>query len=217
METIVYVLTPVLTIFWSVAVFITWHHRAALKEDSFFRFYHILAPGSYFLAGAVSGFGVTFFRFDIAVLLYLDGIIFLSVLLSFIIFVLGKKNVGGRFTGVLVFYNVVSIAGIVAAYIIKNSPLLVMRISSLIEEASRIEIPSFSELTLDSVSSLGNLTGWVNRILIALFTYVPVALLRFLYVTRRRKRLEKQVCELEARIWRLEEIQEGEENRTSGT
>mgnify|MGYP006299303795 CR=1 FL=1 len=111
METIVYVLTPVLTIFWSVTVFITWHRRAALKEDSFFRFYHILAPGSYFLAGAVSGFGVTFFRFDITVLLYLDGIILVSVILAFAVFVLGKRNIGGRFTGVLVFYNVVSKIG----------------------------------------------------------------------------------------------------------
>lgn len=208
METIVYVLTPVLTIFWSVTVFITWHRRAALKEDSFFRFYHILAPGSYFLAGAVSGFGVTFFRFDIAVLLFLDGIIILSVLLAFTVFVLGKKNTGSRFTGVLIFYNAVSVAGVVSAFVIKNSPFLVMRISQLIEEASRIEIPSFSQLTLDSVASGGNLSGWINRILIALFTYVPVALLRFLYVSHRRKRLEKQVCELEARIWRLEELRD---------
>jgi hypothetical protein len=83
-----------------------------------------------------------------------------------------------------------------------------MRISGLVEEVSRIEIPSLSELTLDSVTNGGNLSEWVNRILIALFTYVPVALLRFLYVNRRRKRLEKQVCELEARIWRLEEGRE---------
>lgn len=204
METLVYVLTPVLTVFWSVTVFISWNKRTALRDDSFFRFYHILAPGSYFLAGSVSGVGVTFFRFDIAVLLYLDAVIIISVLAAFLIFAALKRNVRGKFTGVLVFYNAASILGIAAAFSIKNSPLLIMRISRFFDEVSRLDLPSLSRMTLDSVSGAESLAEWINKILIALFTYVPIALLRFIYVNRQRKRLEKQVCELEARIVMIE-------------
>lgn len=205
MDTIIYLSTAAITVPWSVWIYLWWESRAGLDEETGLRLILIVAPSSYFLLIAVSGWaGLPSFRLDLAGLVLLDGMtiiaaIFMSALLKF-----PKVNHRQAYLIILTLYNLFAIVEIVVLYVVRNSPTLLVRAAALAGEWQRINVLSFSWLGGQEQSSQPDLVSLLNKILIALLSYIPVSIIRYISSVRLRRKLERELASLKTKVDRLE-------------
>ena len=74
----------------------------------------------------------------------------------------------------------------------------------IVEESRTIDFFSFAWVALDTRSREQDLSSMLNRILIALLSYVPISLIRIAYGNRKRKRIVQDVDALRQRVISLE-------------
>lgn len=205
MDTIVYLATAAITVIWSVWIYLWWESRAGLAEETGLRLALIVAPSSYFLLIAVSGWaGVSNLRLDLAGLVLLDGVtIIIGILLSTL---LRFPNVNRRRTylTLLAVYNAIAVVEIAFLYVVRSQPALMVRVAQLAGEWERLNFLSFSWLGGRERSSQPDLIGLLNKLTIALISYVPVSIIRYVGSVRRRRRLERELALLKSKVDNLE-------------
>jgi len=206
MDTIIYLTTAAITVIWSVWIYLWWESRAGLSEETGLRLILIVAPSSYFLLIAVSGWsGLPEFRLDLAALVLLDAVtliagIFLSTLLRF-----PKVNHRKAYLIILSLYNLFAVAQIIFVYVVRSTPSLLIRVAGLAGEWQHLDFLSFSWLGAPERSNQPDLIGLLNKILIALLSYIPVSIIRYIGSVRLRRKLERELSILKSKVERLEQ------------
>lgn len=204
-ETTLYIVTAVLTVVWSVWTYLWWEEKAGLSEETAFRFLLIVAPSSYFLLVVISGwYTVPTLRLDLATLVLLDAT---TVLCSGFLAVLGnvgRINHRRLYIDVLVAYNLVSIILVGAVYLVRYSPVLTARLSAIASQMTRIDFFSFA--WVGAQTGQPDLLGILNKLFIALLSYIPVSVIRFTGQVRRRRRMERDIESLKSKVDALERM-----------
>jgi hypothetical protein len=219
METGIYVGAVALTVVWSVYLHTTWSTRAKLTEEAGGRFFLIVGPSSYLLATVLSGWQeITEMRLDLVGLVLLGAIIILTWLVLLIYFAARHTDDTQGYKIMLVLYNVTSILVVAACWSLRLIPPFREWVMGLVEESRSIDLFSFAWVAMDTEGREPNLTSMLNRILIALLSYVPISLIRIAYGNRKRKRIVQEVDALRQRVISLEKhLQQGPTPRKRGS
>ena len=206
MDTIVYLITAAVTVIWSVWIYLWWESRAGLAEETALRLFLIVAPSTYFLLIAISGWsGVPDFRLDLAGLILLDCVTVVSAILLSTLLRFPRVNHRQAYLVILTLYNLIAIVEIVFVYVVRNTPSLTVRVASFVGEWQRIDLLSFSWLGGPERPAQSDLVGLLNKILIALLSYIPVSIIRYIGSVRLRRKLERELNMLKARVDSLEQ------------
>lgn len=205
METIVLVITAVFTILWSVRSFFFASEQLGMSEESSFKIVTIAAPSVYFLAlvftGLSDGSGV---RLDLIGMVAIDLFAVVSLVVSFVIQAVRPDK--QRRLGIALFasYHAVSCLAIVAVFAVRRSPELLVRAASLVDRVREIEFLSFAWVGLDTERQEQDLVAFFNRMLIAVISYLPIGVLRFVTSVRHRRRMQREIESLTRRVANLE-------------
>lgn len=205
METTIYIITAVLTVVWSVWTYLWWEEKAGLSEETPLRFLLIVAPSSYFLLVVISGwYSVPSFRLDLAVLVLLDATTVICSGLLAVLSTIGRVNLRRLYIDVLIIYNLICLFLIAAVYIVRNNPALIAKLSMIASQMTRIDFFSFA--WIGGQTGPPDLLGILNKLFIALLSYIPVSVIRFAGQVRRRRRMERDIESLKSRIDVLERM-----------
>jgi len=210
METILYLGTAALSVAWSVYIYLVWSDRAGRPENAGGRILLIIFPSAYFLLIALSGWGrAVTLRLDILGLLSLNA---LTVVCWLALAVSAWAKVGRyrkAFTLVLTVYHCLAVLLVASVHLIKFYPPLLILVTSLINQAGEIDFLRFTWVQLDPETHDRDLVSMLNKILIALFSYVPISIMRALYVNRQvnrqRRELKGEIEALRKKVKKLEE------------
>lgn len=205
MESGLLVVSAGLTIGWSLYIYNKAQLMLKDPRTSLIRFLILLAPSSFLLLVLFSGWqAVEYIRLDIVGLLFLD----LFMVLGFCADIAGRllKKEKQKLVFLTVFWvNFgLSVLLVLFIYVIRLFPPLLIKVVSVLKEVRTFNLMAFAWNILDPESSKDDVTNFVTRILIAVIAYIPVSLLRFLYVNRKLKRLEDDLGILKQRLAGLE-------------
>jgi hypothetical protein len=204
-ETVIYVGTAVITVIWSVWIYLWWDDRAGLSEEIGLRLVLIVAPSSYFLLIAVSGwYNVPGLRLDLASLVLLDAATVVSGVFLAVLLALPGVDHKATYVIVLVLYNIVAVALVVAVYVVRHSPVLIIKLSSAAGQWSHIDFFSFSWIGGTAASKQPDVLSLLNKIFIALLSYIPVSAIRYASSVHQRRKMEREIVRLGAKIEALE-------------
>ncbi len=217
METAIYLTTGVLTVVWSVLLYRWWEDRAHLRDESGLRLLLLVSPSSYFLLVAVSGWStVANFRLDLVALEILDGLMVLCAAVMVLLGGFRSMDKRGAYIGVVIAYNVIAALLAGAALFVRSFPPLIVQVASIVGQWNRLDFFSFSWFSAPEANKQLDLVRLLNRIFIALLSYVPIGILRGVSNARQRRRLRHDVDLLHDRIERLERLlasqEKGEES-----
>ncbi|MBN1835527.1 MAG: hypothetical protein JW820_06730 [Spirochaetales bacterium] len=194
METAIYLGTAALTILWSVWIYRVWSQRARLRESDAGRFYHIIAPSGYFVLLALAGWErARVIRLDLIGAVIYDGIIVLCAIALLVAGALKHIDYRRSFRRLLVLYNLLAVLLLVALYLVKFFPPLLIRVTALVQELTALDFFRFAWVGLDPESHQQDLISMANKVLIALLSYIPVSLARALYVSRQMSRQRREM------------------------
>ncbi len=205
-DALIYLATALLTIVWSVWIYLWWHERAELPEDSPARFLLIIMPSSYFLILAVSGWARAIsIRLDLIGLIAFDII---TILFAFFL-ALAMRGApamrGRRYIIYTLLHSILSLAVITAIYLIRVFPPFLIRFSTWIRQFQELNLMQLAWIGLNPETHERDVVDMMNRIVIALFSYIPISIIRILYMSRRRIRLERDLEQLRNKVSELEE------------
>ncbi len=209
METALYIGTAILTIAWSVWTYLTWSDRSRLEDYTGKRFYLIASPSGYFLLLALAGWQrIQLIRLDLIGLAVYDCLI----ILCWIVLLIARGLKVGQFkkiyTRILVFFNVVAIVLVAGIFLIRLFPPLLIRLSDFINQGIHLEIFKFAWIGLDPETHEQDFISMANKILIAVFSYIPITVLRTLYISRQMSRqrrwITQEISKLKRKIEELE-------------
>jgi hypothetical protein len=214
METALYIGTAILTIAWSVWTYLTWSDRSRLEDYTGKRFYLIASPSSYFLLLALAGWQrVQLIRLDLIGLAVYDCLI----VLCWTILLVARGFRAGQFkktyTGVLAFFNVMAVLLVGGVFLIRFYPPLLIRVTHFVDQGIHLEFFKFAWVGLDPETHERDLVSMANKVLIAVFSYIPITVLRTLYIhrqiSRQRKWITTEINTLKHKIEELERKQKG--------
>ena len=209
MEMALYIGTAVLTIAWSVWTYLTWSDRSRLEDYTGKRFYLIASPSSYFLLLALAGWQrVQMIRLDLIGLAIYDILIVLCWILLLIARSLKASQFKKMYTRVLVVFNIVAVLLVGGVFLIRLFPPLLIRISDFVSQGIRLDFFKFAWIGLDPETHERDFISMANKILIALFSYIPITVLRTMYthrqISRQRKWVTMEINALKRKIEQLE-------------
>ena len=206
METVIYLATVVLTVTWSVWNNSLWKDRMGLSEESPVRFLNLAGPSIYFLLVAMTGwqYGPSF-RLDFIGLAALDAAVVVAA--PFLVYVSRAVPARGRrvYLWVFALYNVWACAVVIAVHSIRRSPLLLIRLAAFLEDVRGFDLFNAAWGGIEGGTGEQDLAGMVNKIMIALFTYLPVSAVRLAAANKQRARLRKEIDALSKRVQELED------------
>jgi hypothetical protein len=209
MEMALYIGTAILTIVWSVWTYLTWSDRSRLEDYTGKRFYLIASPSGYFLLLALAGWQrVQVIRLDLIGLAVYD----LLIVLSWIILLIARGSKPSQFkkmyTGVLATFNIVAVLLVGGIFLIRLFPPLLIRLTDFINQGLHLEFFKFAWIGLDPETHEQDFISMANKILIALFSYIPITVLRTLYTHRQISRQRKWITiEINALKHKIEELE----------
>ena len=206
MDILVYIVTALITISWSIRLYIMWLERAGLPEESAVRFLLLIAPGSYLFLLAVSGWVQSIFlRLDLLGLVMLD---LMTVICAIVLFVSTRSIYRTRrnYLIILTVYNLAAVMIIGLVYAIRLYPPMLIRVSYYLKQLEELNILEMKWVALNPENHEQDVLSLLNKIVIALFSYIPVSMLRILYMSRQRKKLERDMENLERRVADLEKL-----------
>jgi hypothetical protein len=212
MEMALYIGTAILTIAWSVWTYITWSNRSRLEDYTGKRFYLIASPSGYFLLLALAGWQrVQMIRLDLMGLAVYDCLIVLCWLLLLIFRGLKASQFKKMYIRVLAFFNIVAVLLVACVFLIRLFPPLLIRVSDFINQGIRLDFFKFAWIGLDPETHERDFISMANKILIALFSYIPITVLRTLFmhrqISRQRKWITLEINALKRKIEELEQKQ----------
>jgi hypothetical protein len=192
-----------------------WSEKAGLPDDSGMRFFYIIAPSSFLLIIILSGWEhAVSIRLDIIGLLFLSGTTVLSALTLTILLYLLRVHPKTSYLSALAIYTILSILTAGGVHLIKLYPPLLIRLTGFLQTLSKLDFFSFAWVGLDSGTQQQDVVGMLNKIIIAFFTYLPVTLVRFIYISRKQRELKRQLDGLKKKVDNLEE--ERKSSRSKG-
>jgi len=209
MEMTLYIGTAILTIAWSVWTYLTWSDRSRLEDYTGRRFYLIASPSGYFLLLALAGWQrVQMIRLDLIGLAVYDILIVLCWILLLIARGLKASQFKKMYIRVLAVFNIVAVLLVTAVFLIRLFPPLLIRVSNFINQGIRLDFFKFAWIGLDPETHERDFVSMANKILIALFSYIPITVLRTLYthrqISRQRKWITMEINALKRKIEQLE-------------
>ncbi len=206
MEIIIYLFTASITIAWSVWVYIYWEEGALLPEDAGMRFFLIITPSSFFLLTVIIGMDrLQFFRPDIMGLLAIDVITIISSALLFILIKIGSTDKQKAYTTVVVLYNIGCALVVIGIFVLSKSETLRNKLQELTAELQKLDILSFNWAGLNTETEEQSLIDVLNKVLIALFSYIPITVIRFISLKRQKKKISKDIEDLRRTVFELQE------------
>ncbi len=208
-ESGIYLGTALATVLWSVWIYLAWVEKAGLPEDSPLRFLAIFSPSAYLLAMALAGWqGARLVRLDLAGLVALDG---LTLLCGLALLLRGFRGEQARrgCVSVLFIYNGAAVLLILVFHLVRAFPPLLIGLASLLGQARRIDLFSLAWVGLDPETHRQDLTSMLNKLLIALLSYIPIAALRAMALARQRRRMQRELVALRRKIEQIEGILAG--------
>jgi hypothetical protein len=209
MEMALYIGTAILTIAWSVWTYLTWSDRSRLEDYTGKRFYLIASPSSYFLLLALAGWQrVQVIRLDLIGLAVYDILIVLCWILLLIARGLKASQFKKMYIRVLAVFNIVAVLLVGGVFLVRLFPPLLIRVSDFITQGIRLDFFKFAWIGLDPETHERDFISMANKILIALFSYIPITVLRTLYthrqISRQRKWITTEINALKRKIEQLE-------------
>jgi hypothetical protein len=209
MEMALYIGTAILTIAWSVWTYLTWSDRSRLEDYTGKRFYLIASPSSYFLLLALAGWQrIQVIRLDLIGLAVYDILIVLCWILLLIARGLKASQFKKLYIRVLAVFNIVAVLLVGGVFLIRLFPPLLIRVSDFITQGIRLDFFKFAWIGLDPETHERDFISMANKILIALFSYIPITVLRTLYthrqISRQRKWVTTEINALKRKIEQLE-------------
>ena len=205
METIIFLVTAGVTVLWSVWSYFFWSEKVRVSEESPLRFVILIAPSAYFLLLVFTGWQrQADLRLDLIGMIVLVIISLAGFLASLITGKMRKESRRSASIVVYVIYNLLGLATVAGAYIARNNPLVLIRITALAERFREMEMLSFAWVGLDTEQQQQDLLVFLNRVLIAVLSYLPIAVLRFLSGARQRRRILRELDGLKRRLEAIE-------------
>jgi hypothetical protein len=202
---IFYFITLVITALWSTWLYSLWGKKAKKREDSLFRFIVVLSPSSIFLLLVLSGVqDIPLINLDMIGLFLINVLVILLSAFLGLSLLLFKKNFRKIYTGILILYNLLGFLIVAGAYIIRNSPVLLIQVSHWLQQWENLDFFSFAWVGLDVDSDQKDISGMLNKIIIALCSYIPISIARFAYANHQRIKLQKEYEELKEQFENLE-------------
>jgi hypothetical protein len=204
-DTLIYLATAILTILWSAWIYLGWMEKAGLPESSPRRFLLMLSPSAYFLLMAMAGWERSaFLRLDLLGLLALDGLT-LSCWLALLL-ARGLRAAGHRrsYASLIGFYNALAVLLVLLAHLVRAFPPLLIGLANLVRQLRRIDLFAFAWVGLDPETHRDNLPSLLNKLLIALLSYIPISILRSLVQARQRRRMQQEIDRLRRRLDEIE-------------
>jgi cbb3-type cytochrome oxidase subunit 3 len=207
-DTAIYLATAAITIVWAVWTYLLWADRAGLPEDSSMRFLLIVGPTVFFIVTALAGLDkILYLRLDIIGILALDCLALVCLLFLVVVFYILRRRSARAYRFILLFYFVTAAFITAFSHLIKFSPTMLLMVYGWIQQAARMDFFKFAWVGLNAQSGEADLVGMLNKIVIAVLSYVPIAMVRFIYSTHQRKKFHQQIDELRDRIDSLEKKQ----------
>jgi hypothetical protein len=112
------------------------------------------------------------------------------------------------YTRTLIFFNITSVFLVGGVFLIRFFPPLLIRVSDFINQGIHLEFFKFAWIGLDPETHERDFLSMANKILIALFSYIPITVLRTLYmhrqISRQRKWITTEINSLKRKIEELE-------------
>jgi hypothetical protein len=177
-----------------------------MREESGFRLLWVVTPSSYLLLLALSGWQqAAFIRLDLIGLAALCVMTVLAAVALAVGLAGTPQNRRHWYTTVLALYNVAGVLVVCAAYLVRAFPPLLIRVSYFFREWADLDFFSFLWLGLSPETGQADLVGMMNKVFIALLSYIPITVLRVVYTGRQRRRLRSEIEELRKRIAHIEE------------
>ena len=209
MEMALYIGTAILTIAWSVWTYLTWSDRSRLEDYTGKRFYLIASPSGYFLLLALAGWQrVQMIRLDLIGLAVYDVLIVLCWIILLISRGLKSSQFKKMYISVLAAFNIIAVLLVTGVFLVRLFPPLLIRVTDFINQGVRLEFFKFAWIGLDPETHERDFVSMANKILIALFSYIPITVLRTLYthrqISRQRKWITMEINELKRKIEQLE-------------
>jgi hypothetical protein len=209
MEIGIYLGTAALTILWSVWIYMAWSQRARLRESDAGRFYHIIAPSGYFVLLALAGWArAEVIRLDLIGAVVYDGIIVVFAVALLLTGALKHVDFRKAFRRILIAYNLLSVLLVVALYLVKFFPPLLIGFTGLLRQLSEMDFFRFTWVAINPESRERDLVSMANKVLIALLSYIPVSLARAVYISRQMSRQRREMHDELAGMHRRIEVLE---------
>ena len=147
-------------------------------------------------------------RLDLIGLSVYDILIVLCWILLLIARGLKASQFKKMYIRVLAVFNIVAVLLVGGIFLIRLFPPLLIRVSDFINQGIRLEFFKFAWIGLDPESHERDFVSMANKILIALFSYIPITVLRTLYmhrqISRQRKWITTEINALKRKIEQLE-------------
>jgi len=198
LESLIYIGTALITVLWSVWIYSLFGKRVGLSEDSGFRYVLIILPSSLFLLILFSNWQSSLFiRLDLIGLVLLDVVTVIAAVI--LLFVLNIKGIDDRkgYIFTLLLYFLASLLLVVMVFAVKIFPPLLIRVYQVIEESKKFNFGNFTWSWLNPEKHENSVASLMNKLLLALLTYIPLSLVRFFYNRRQMKKLIKRIDRLE--------------------
>jgi len=205
---ILYFITMIIVVGWSLFLYRTWEHPLYLGEDNILRFALMVAPSTFFLITLFSAYPrVNPLPLDIF------GMIFQIVLIAllYITFLIltwrrGAKQYKNSYILITLLYMGLSLGVIILLYSVRFFPPLLIPFMYLWEEAQQIDLIQLLWARLSPQNDTLQTDFLINKALIAFISYVPITLVRMAYTAHTQKRLKNQINQLQQEM----EILKGE-------
>ena len=212
METPLILITAAITIVWSLRTYLHMSDRVGIEEESPLRIVNIIAPSAYFLTLVFASWRETSeIRLDLIGLVALNVITIVTIIFSFLLALFAKTR--HRTIGLLIFaiYHLLSLLVVISTFVVQRSPNLLDQATAFVERLAELDLFSFAWVGLDTEEQQQDVVGFLNRILIAVLSYLPIAILRLLTGIRHRRKIEREVDQLKRRRSALEDLTDNSE------
>jgi len=191
-----------------VWTYLLWADRAGFQEDSSWRFLLFVGPTVFFIVTALAGLDeILYLRLDIIGILALDCLTLICVIVLVVVYYILRRKTGKAYRFILLFYSVGAALIAALSHFIKLSPTMLLMVYNWIQQATQMQFFKFAWVGLNPQSGDADLVGMLNKIVIAVFSYIPIAMVRFIYNTHQRRQFLRQIDELKNRIESLEKKQ----------
>jgi hypothetical protein len=222
METIVYVVTALLAIAWSVYIYIRWSEWERRGEYVVGRFFHLVGPSGYFLLLVLAGWSRSqVLRLDLIGLAVYDALIVVCWVGLLLATWLHRAEPRRTLLGFLVSYHVLALVLVLGVYLVRLFPPLLIPISSWVSQVLRKEFFRFAWMAVNPETHQQDVASMANKVLIALLSYIPISLIRSILVnrqiSRQRREMYRELEDLKKRVAELERGEKSKERPTAGS
>ncbi len=209
METYIYIITALITILWSVWIYNLWGGRIGLKDDSGYRFLLMILPSTFFLVIVFVGFRPSLFiRLDLVGLLLYDFVTTISAVFILFGVYLFETNSRSWYVFSVTFQIVFSSGVIIMLLLLRFFPPFLIKFSQLASEIKSINLFALLWGFLNPERHERDLYDFINKILIALFSYIPISIARFFYNRRKLNQVLREFNDLKKELKKVSEIEE---------